>query len=82
MINLKGVLSYLSRQFAISGRDANKGLGNDGVASSFVKLHANELKSSLLHIFNLSLSAGTFPSKCKDSFLIPIFKTGKRIDGW
>jgi hypothetical protein len=34
----------------------------------------------LLHIFNLSLSTGTFPFKWKDSFLIPIFKTGKRND--
>jgi hypothetical protein len=31
-------------------------------------------------IFNLSLSTGFFPSKWKDSFLIPIFKTGKRND--
>jgi hypothetical protein len=38
------------------------------------------LKSPLLHIFNLLLSTGTFPSKWKDSFLIPIFKTGKRND--
>jgi hypothetical protein len=46
--------------------------------SSF--LCADGLKSPLLHIFNLSLSTGTFPSKWKDSFLIPIFKTGKRYD--
>jgi hypothetical protein len=65
---------------AISGLDANKGPGNDGVPPSFVKLCADGLKSPLLHIFNLSLSTGTFPSKWKDSFLIPIFKTGKRND--
>jgi hypothetical protein len=62
---------------AISDLDANKRLGNDGVSPSF-KICADELKSPLLHIFNLSLSTGTFPSKWKDSFLIPIFKTSKR----
>jgi hypothetical protein len=61
---------------AISGLDANKGPGNDGVPPSFVKLCADGLKSPLLHIFNSSLST----SKWKDSFLIPIFKTGKRND--
>jgi hypothetical protein len=31
-------------------------------------------------MFNLSLSIGTFLSKWKESFLIPIFKTGERND--
>jgi hypothetical protein len=48
---------------AISGLDANKRLGNDGVSPSFVKLCADGLKSPFLHIFNLSLSTDTFPSK-------------------
>jgi hypothetical protein len=62
----------------ISGLDANK--GNDGVSPSFVKLCADGLKSSILHIFNFSFYTDTFPSKKKDSFHIPIFKTGKRND--
>jgi hypothetical protein len=45
---------------AISGLDANKGPGNDGVPPSFVKLCADGLKSPLLHIFNLSLSTTLF----------------------
>jgi hypothetical protein len=65
---------------AISGLDANEGTGKDGIPPSFVKLCADGLKSPLLHVFNLSLSTGTFPSKWKDSFLNPIFKTGKRND--
>jgi hypothetical protein len=38
---------------AIFGLDANKRPGNDDVPPSFVKLCADELKSPLLHIFNL-----------------------------
>jgi hypothetical protein len=48
---------------AISGINANKGPGNYDVPPSFVKLCADGLKSRVLHIFNLSLSTGTFPSK-------------------
>jgi hypothetical protein len=55
--------------------------GNDGVPPSFVKLCADGLKSPFLHIFHLSLSIGVFPSKWKDSFLIPIFKTSKQNVG-
>jgi hypothetical protein len=56
---------------SIFGLDANKEPGNDGVLHFFVKLCADGLKSPLLY---------TFPSKWQDSFLISIFKTGKRND--
>jgi hypothetical protein len=65
---------------AISGLDANKGPGNDGVPPSFIKLCTDGLKSPLLHIIYLSLSTGTFPPKWKDSFFIPSSKAGKRND--
>jgi hypothetical protein len=77
---MKKILCKSLKEATISDLDANKGPKNDGVPPSFVKLCADGLKSPLLHIFNLSLSTGTFPSKWKDSFLIPIFKTGKPND--
>jgi hypothetical protein len=63
---------------ALAGLDVSKGPGDDGIPPSFIKRCADGLKSPLLHIFNLSLSKGLFPSKWKDSYLIPIFKSGKR----
>jgi hypothetical protein len=57
---------------------AAQGTRNDGVPLSFVTLCADGLKSPFLHILNLSLSTVTFPSKWKDSFLIPIFQAVKR----
>jgi hypothetical protein len=63
---------------AITGLDVSKGPGDDGIPPSFIRHCANGLKSPILHIFNLSLSKGLFPSKWKDSYLIPIFKSGKR----
>jgi hypothetical protein len=57
---------------------------SDGFGFSGIRLRRSDLEaassSHSLHIFNLTLSTGTFPSKWKDSFLIPIFKTGKRND--
>jgi hypothetical protein len=46
---------------AIPGLDADKGAGND-VPPSFLN-SADGLKSTLLHIFNFTLSTGSFPSK-------------------
>jgi Reverse transcriptase (RNA-dependent DNA polymerase)/Endonuclease-reverse transcriptase len=63
---------------AIDGLDGSKGPGDDGIPPNFIKHCVNGLKTPLLHIFNLSLSKGIFPNKWKKSFLIPIFKSGKR----
>jgi hypothetical protein len=38
----------------------------DGVSTKF----------PLAHVFNLSLSSGSFPSKLKQSRIVPIFKSG------
>jgi hypothetical protein len=56
---------------AVSGFDANKGPG----ITAFLLPFLNSAP-----IFNLSRSTGTFLSKWKDSFLILLFKTGKRND--
>jgi hypothetical protein len=65
---------------ALKGLNANKSPGDDGIPLSFVKLCADGLKVPLLHILNTSLSQGIFPEKWKNSFLVPIFKSGKRND--
>jgi hypothetical protein len=73
-------LEMTDMEIALAGLNVNKGAGDDGIPPSFVKRCADALKTPLLHIFNLSLSSGIFPSKWKNSFLIPIFKAGKRTD--
>jgi hypothetical protein len=72
-------ITMLEVETALSELNVNKGPGDDGILSSIVKLFSNGLKFPLLHIFNLSLSSGKM-EKWKDSFLVPIFKTGKRND--
>jgi hypothetical protein len=49
-----------------------------GIITKFLKLLKFELAEPLVHLFNLSLSTGTFPDKLKMSRTIPIFKIGDK----
>jgi Reverse transcriptase (RNA-dependent DNA polymerase) len=49
-----------------------------GISTKFLKLLKYELAVPLVHLFNLSLSSGTFPNKLKTSRTIPIFKSGDK----
>jgi Reverse transcriptase (RNA-dependent DNA polymerase) len=48
----------------------------DGISIKILKFVATEISIPLSHIFNLSLSSGTFPEKLKKSRIVPIFKAG------
>jgi len=52
----------------------------DGMSSKMVKFIAREISIPLSHIFNLSLDSGTFPEKLKRSRVIPIFKSGSKLE--
>ena len=52
----------------------------DGVSTKMIKIVINEIKIPLSHIFNLSLASGDFPSKLKRSKVVPIFKSGNKIE--
>jgi hypothetical protein len=48
----------------------------DGISTKLLKFVALEISFPLCHIFNLSLNSGDFPSKLKNSRIVPIFKAG------
>jgi Reverse transcriptase (RNA-dependent DNA polymerase) len=48
----------------------------DGISLKLLKYIAVEICVPLSHIFNLSLTSGTFPTKLKRSRIVPIFKAG------
>jgi hypothetical protein len=48
----------------------------DGISTKLLKFVAYEISFPLAHVFNLSLSTGNFPSKLKQSRIVPIFKSG------
>lgn len=63
---------------AIKGIDGSKGPGPDGIPPLIIKNLTDELTEPLFRLFNLSLSTRKFPSEWKKSFLVPIFKSGKK----
>lgn len=50
--------------------------GPDGIPSSLLINCAAAFTSPLIHIFNTSIKYGFFPTYWKDSFIIPLFKSG------
>lgn len=62
---------------ALNGIDTSNGNGPDGISPLLLKNCSNVLCAPLLRIFNLSLN-GRFPSRWKDSYVVPIFKNGSR----
>jgi hypothetical protein len=48
----------------------------DGLNTKLLKAIAVEISQPLAHIFNLSITTGTFPNKFKVSRTVPIFKAG------
>jgi hypothetical protein len=48
----------------------------DGISNKMLKFVKFEIATPLVHMFNLSLSTGIFPSKLKMSRTVPIFKSG------
>ena len=57
-----------------------KAVGLDGLSGYFLKLSAPSIASSLITIFNLSLSLGSFPGLWKKAKVSPIFKDGSLFD--
>jgi hypothetical protein len=51
-----------------------------GVSSKMIKFIGAEIAKPLAHIFNFSLESGSFPSILKPCRIIPIFKSGNRLD--
>ena len=56
----------------------NKAPGYDNINVNVLKKVYEELKTPLMHIFNLLLSTGIFPDKLKIAKVSPIFKNGKK----
>ena len=53
---------------------------SQGVSTKMVKFIGAEIAIPLSHIFNLSLQSGQFPSALKQCRVIPIFKSGNKLE--
>lgn len=62
----------------IMGLDNAKAPGIDGLGNLLVKRIKDEIVEPLAFIFNMSLSAGSFPNQWKVASVCPIFKNGNK----
>ncbi|KAF8786031.1 RNA-directed DNA polymerase mobile like protein [Argiope bruennichi] len=65
--------------FALQHQDLTKSPGSDGIQGNFLAHLGTEGKNRLLHLFNLSWSAGKLPAQSKSAIVIPILKPNKKI---
>lgn len=64
---------------ALNKVDTTKGDGPDNISPLLLKNSSEALSSPLLLIFNLSLNS-SFPTRWKESYVVPIYKNGSRSD--
>ena len=48
----------------------------NGISTKIIKYIRYEIATPLVHLFNLSIRTGKFPSKLKTSRTVPVFKSG------
>jgi Reverse transcriptase (RNA-dependent DNA polymerase) len=60
--------------------DVLKGPGPDGITPLILKKLVSVLSAPLTLVFNLSLASGVFPSIWKESYVVPLFKSGDKRD--
>lgn len=56
----------------------NSAAGWDGIPSKLIKYNIETLNQPLLHIINLSISSGKFPTSFKIAKVIPVHKSGQK----
>ena len=58
----------------ISSLDSNKSTGTNSLPTKILKLLKNDISTQLFDVFNISFSAGVFPSTLKRAKVVPIHK--------
>ena len=64
----------------ISELKLNSAPGIDNITATMIKKVKEFIYEPILHIFNLSLETGVFPTALKRTVIIPVFKSGDQSD--
>ena len=64
----------------IEQMESKSSLDINGLSTKLIKFLRYELSTPLVHLFNLSIREGKFPSKLKASRTVPVFKSGDRTN--
>lgn len=73
-------LSYDEVLNGLKSLEPNFSAGPDGVPASILRTCADWLYIPLTDLFNVSLCSGIFPDIWKESYIIPLHKSGSRFD--
>lgn len=60
--------------------DINKNGGPDSIPNFFLRQTVNTISIPLALIYNKSISEGVCPDQFKESFMVPIFKSGDKTE--
>jgi len=72
-----GLTSPLEICDLLKAFEPKKSNDTSNISMHLLKFVATEISTPLSHLFNLSLTSGTFPEKLKLSRVVPIYKSGK-----
>ena len=64
----------------ISSFKINKALGPNSVPQQILSLVKNEISEPLTTLINMSFSSGVYPSKLKIAEIIPVHKSGSKLE--
>ena len=64
----------------ISSLNINKTCGPFSIPNKILILLKHDISKQLADLFNLSFSSGSFPSILKTAKVVPVFKTGSKLD--
>ncbi len=70
------IVSAIDVYKVLNGLDISKATGHDNISNKLLKEASVHIAELLSHLFNFSLSLGTFPDASKLANVIPIFKKG------
>ncbi len=70
------VVSAIDVYKVLNGLDISKSTGSDNISNTLLKEASVPIAEPLSHLFNFSLSLGTFPDAWKLANVIPMFKKG------
>ena len=77
---LDNTISAHEIEIAVKFLKNKKAHGLDSITNEMIKASLPVLNTSLVKLFNLILSSGFYPKSWCDGFIVPLFKSGDRMD--
>ena len=77
---LDGNISIHDVRLVIKRMKNKKAVGTDQISNEMIKTNADLFENSILHLCNIILKSGKWPTLWKNSYIVPIHKSGDQTD--